>query len=100
MCEDTKTAGYDVLIDEETQLVVFRTTRVIPNGCNIIRTSKGKWVADTTQLDMMDQLAKRYPNLYGGVGQAIASQLMGKQPKQQAEQSEPKAQDNSIDPFA
>jgi len=100
---DTQAAGYNVLHDEETGEPIYRTTRVVPPGCNtIIRSQAGRWVADTTQLDIMNDMAKRYPHLYGGVGQAIADQLFGKtRTAPVVQQSAPAQQTeaNGLDPF-
>lgn len=71
---DTKASGYNVIIDEESGLVLHKATKPIPTGCNIIRTSTGKWVADTQKWDELNALAGMFPNL--GLGQALVSEMM------------------------
>lgn len=100
--EDVKASGYNVLHDDETNEMIFRSTRPVPPNCPILRTQSGKWVADTAQMDMLNDMAKRYPHLYGGVGEALAKELLGRNRSQQAPESSPeqKPQDENLDPFA
>jgi len=100
--EDVTASGYNVLHDDDTDEMIFRSTRPVPPNCPIIRTSSGKWVADTAEMDMLNDMAKRYPHLYGGVGEALAKELLKKSRPQQTPDAatENKPQDNgSIDPF-
>ena len=72
--EDIKAAGHNVIIDEDSGCLLFKTTRIVPVGCDIIRTSKGKWIADTQKWDEINALDKLYPNL--GLGKALAEQML------------------------
>lgn len=100
--EDVQASGYNVLHDDDTNEMIFRSTRPVPPNCPIIRTQAGKWVADTAQMDMLNDMAKRYPHLYGGVGEALAKELLGRNRSQQVPDTNPeqKPQDENIDPFA
>jgi hypothetical protein len=71
---DTKASGYNAIVDEESGLVLHKATKPIPQGCNIIRTSAGKWVADTQKWDELNALAGMFPNL--GLGQALVSEML------------------------
>jgi hypothetical protein len=112
--QDIKDAGHNVIVDEPSGSILFKSTRPIPRGCQITRTSKGKWIADTAKWDEIAALDKLYPNL--GLGAAMAKELMAdimkkdrNQPVEtQDEQTEQhKAEDQSagevgdagIDPF-
>jgi hypothetical protein len=110
--EDIKAAGHNVIVDEESGCVLFKSTRIIPKGCDIIRTSKGKWIADTQKWDEINALDKLYPNL--GLGRALAEQLLAdinKKDRTRLVEEEPESQepegktegtdsgDAGIDPF-
>ncbi len=98
---DTTAQGYNILIDEESGDMLFRSTRPVPEGCNIIRTSSGRWIADKSKLRQLNALAAEFPNL--GIGEAVTKMLMGNtqqstnhvpdEPKQDPQINE------SIDPF-
>ena len=96
---DTIAAKHNIIIDDETGDMLFRTTRVVPEGCNIIRTSSGRWIADKSKLRQLAALAKEFPEL--GLGQALADRyLKGALPQQDVPQHEPKVDDGGgIDPF-
>lgn len=72
--QDITDAGHTVITDEESGCLLFKTTRIVPVGCDIIRTSKGKWIADTQKWDEINALDKMYPNL--GLGRALAEQML------------------------
>jgi hypothetical protein len=111
--QDIQDAGHKVIVDEPSGCILFKSTRPIPRGCQITRTSKGKWIADTAKWDEIAALDKLYPNL--GLGAAMAKELMAdimkkdrNQPVEHDEQTEqPKAEEQStgevgdagIDPF-
>lgn len=111
--QDIQDAGHKVIVDEPSGCILFKSTRPIPRGCQITRTSKGKWIADTAKWDEIAALDKLYPNL--GLGAAMAKELMAdimkkdrNQPVEHDEQTEqPKAEEKSaeeagdagIDPF-
>lgn len=108
--QDIKDAGHNVIVDEDSGCVLFKTTRVVPVGCDIIRTSKGKWIADTQKWDEINALDKLYPNL--GLGKALAEQLLadinkrGKKhgpvvsdPETEQPQGSAEEGDAGIDPF-
>lgn len=109
--QDITDAGHTVITDEESDCLLFKTTRIVPVGCDIIRTSKGKWIADTQKWDEINALDKMYPNL--GLGRALAEQMLadinkrGKrnhgtvEQTQQPEQTQDNAGDSDagIDPF-
>lgn len=59
---DTIKSGNKVVIDDATGLVLFRTTRYFPAGCDVIRTKNGDWIADTDIVDEIEALTKRYPS--------------------------------------
>ena len=56
---DIKKAGYKVLTSPSGVLVWTSTRDLVPEGCPIVRLDDGKWVADTTELDKIEQLGKR-----------------------------------------
>lgn len=56
---DVEKAGYKVLQSPSGALVWTSTRSLVPEGCPIVRLDDGKWVADTTELDKIDQLEKR-----------------------------------------
>lgn len=56
---DVIKAGYKVLTSPSGALVWTSTRALIPEGCPIVRLDDGNWVADTTELDKIDQLEKR-----------------------------------------
>jgi hypothetical protein len=56
---DIKKAGYKVLTSPSGALVWTSTRSLIPEGCPIVRLDDGQWVADTTELDKIEQLSKR-----------------------------------------
>ena len=108
--QDITDAKHIVITDEESGCLLFKTTRIVPVGCNILRTSKGKWIADTQKWDEINALDKMYPNL--GLGKALAEQLLAdinkrgnkartvepSQPEPQSHDAE-KDSDAGIDPF-
>lgn len=59
---DTLAAGHKIVIDDVTGLVLFRTTRFFPAGCDVIKTKSGDWIADTDIVDEIEALSKRYPS--------------------------------------
>lgn len=50
---------YKVLQSSSGALVWSSTRSLIPEGCPIVRLDDGQWVADTTELDKIEQLEKR-----------------------------------------
>lgn len=50
---------YKVLQSPSGALVWSSTRSLIPEGCPIVRLDDGQWVADTTELDKVEQLGKR-----------------------------------------
>ena len=55
---DQKDAGYDVIKDAETGMYIYRNYRMVPKGCAVKRSLKGKWYADTTKLRELAEIAK------------------------------------------
>ena len=73
--EDQKEAGYEVIIDEETGMYIYRNYRMVPKGCAVKRSQKGKWYADTTKLRELAELNKMFPSL--DLGKHLAAHYIG-----------------------
>ena len=72
---DQKEAGYEVLQDAETGMYIYRNYRMVPKGCAVKRSQKGKWYADTTKLRELAEIAKMFPSLE--LGKHLAAQYIG-----------------------
>ena len=97
---DQKDAGYEVLKDAETGMYIYRNYRMVPKGCAVKRSLKGKWYADTTKLRELAEIAKMFPSL--DLGKHLAAQYIGGNDTtditQHIANPEPK-DDGNIDPF-
>jgi hypothetical protein len=72
---DQKEAGYEVIKDEETGMYIYRNYRMVPKGCAVKRSMKGKWYADTTKLRELAELNKMFPSL--DLGKHLAAHYIG-----------------------
>jgi hypothetical protein len=61
--QDQKDAGYEVIKDQDTGMYIYRNYRIVPTGCMVKRSQKGKWYADTTKLRELAEIAKMFPSL-------------------------------------
>ena len=96
---DQKDAGYEVIKDEETGLYIYRNYRLVPKGCTVKRSMKGKWYADTSKYRELAELAKMFPSL--DLGKHVAQQFIGGVDANTAPIATPEPQDEgNIDPFA
>ena len=72
---DQTAAKYEVIKDEETGMYIYRNYRMVPKGCTVKRSMKGKWYADTSKYRELAELAKMYPSLE--LGKHVAQQFIG-----------------------
>jgi hypothetical protein len=72
---DQKEAKYEVIKDEETGMYIYRNYRMVPKGCTVKRSQKGKWYADTSKYRELAELNKMFPGL--DLGKHLAQQLIG-----------------------
>ena len=71
---------------------------MVPTGCRVKRSQKGKWYADTTKLREMAELAKMYPSL--DLGKHVAAMYIGNSARTALPVASPEPQDGGdIDPF-
>ena len=73
--DDQKAKGYEPKTDEASGLLLaFMFTPVPPGSLGIVRTSKGKWISDLSNLRAANSLALNFPGL--DLGKWIAKELM------------------------
>lgn len=96
---DQKEAGYEVIKDAETGMYIYRNYRIVPSGCIVKRSQKGKWYADTTKLRELAEIAKMFPSLELGKHLA-ANYINGASIPDVVQQvPNPEPQEGDIDPF-
>jgi hypothetical protein len=102
--EDQKAKGYEPKNDEASGLLLaFMFNPVPPGSLGIVRTSKGKWIPDMSNLRAVNSLALNFPGL--DLGKWVAKELMHDSQLPAGtvgadETPEPAATDEgSIDPF-
>lgn len=101
--EDQKAKGYEPKHDETTGLLLaFMYNPVPPGSHGLVRTSKGKWIPDMSNIRALDSMASQFKGLNLGkyLAEAILADRdlpMGVEPEEEPEEGKPGSK--GIDPF-
>jgi hypothetical protein len=100
--EDQKAKGYEPKTDEASGLyLAFMYNPVPPGSHGLVRTSKGKWIPDMSNIRALDSMAGQFKGLNLGkyLAEAILADRdlpMGMEP---VEDQEPETKDTELNPF-